>query len=55
MENLAVKSRDVVAPLRLGNVIPAQPLSGNSTVEAKAVHGQGRAGFERGAEKIRKA
>lgn len=55
MENLAMKSRDVVAPLRLGNANPAQPLSGTNAIEAKAVHGQGRGGFERGAEQTRKA
>jgi hypothetical protein len=54
MDNLAMKSRDVVAPLRLGSAVPAQPLSGNNTVNAKAVHGLGRAGYERNEEHTRK-
>lgn len=51
MENTAQKIRtDIVAPLRLGDNISAQPVSGKSEVSSKAVHSIGRGGYEHAEE-----
>lgn len=49
MDNAAAHKihTDIVAPLRLGDNIPAQPLSGQREVSSPTVHSGGRGGFER--------